>query len=184
MIDEFERVLGRIEKGLKPGGGAKEVQLVQTTLPGQPDLTVFATLGLSNHELNMGNGKTLNIELVTALRDDACLEPIPSLLIDVAEHALREQRCPLRGEIIGPKNNSFVPGADFSAIYFTTPLFRYDEDRMIRRGDGREVYFIWVLAITGAEAKFVRESGWDNFEGLLDEDLTSLFTLPRGSFIA
>lgn len=180
MIAEFERVLGTIKHGFaeEPGPG---FQVTVSDLPETPDLSVYATLGLSNHDVQMPTGST-RIEFVCLIEAGCIHKPFPSLLYDVGEEVLRRHETPLRGDVIGPKN-AFVEGTDFTALYVTSPVFLQEEDLTLRCEGQKPVVLIWLVPITTAEAEFVHLKGWRAFEDLLEQNIPSLVTLPRPSLV-
>lgn len=183
MFDAFERLLGQIETGFVDAETQKlGFQVVRTAFPTNPMLKLYATLGLSNFDLRIDNQSTFNIELITLLSPLADARLIPSLFYDVGDTIVRHRRCPMRGEVIA-KDNAFVPGTDFVAVYFTNPLFLSHADPVICRADGRHVLLLWLVLITSAEAAYANEKGWEALESLMDGDLDRLLDLPRPSFV-
>jgi hypothetical protein len=177
LLEHFEAYLGRVRAGF-PGDESTPpgVQVVRFG-PDQPftGVTTVATLGLSRHYLNQPTQPPVRQELIMHVPEYAQPSNLAGVLLQVADEMLRNQRCLLRGEVVGPRGTLFA-GTAMTAFYAALPVYLPDGFADFVNEDG-PVALTWLVPITDAEAGYVARYGWSAFEDALaveDPDLTDL----------
>lgn len=188
LIEHIERYLGTIQRGWKvsPDGAPMPFQVVECRRTAIDDVIAFITLGLSHTELAMSEcpdcgPRTVRQELLFLARTGGGDLPVPSLLQQVGQEALRQGTAYLRGEVIGPRGPLF--GSRLEALYVAAPVYQPDEFAGCTEVDGTERVIAWLVPITGEEAAFVRSWGWRAFESLLVEKNPDLTDTARLSVV-
>lgn len=177
LLEHFEAYLGQIRAGIQgdettPPG----VQVIRFG-PDQPfaGVTTVATLGLSHHYLNQPAQPPIRQELLMHVPEHGQPPNLAGVLFQVAEGLLRECRCLMRGEVIGPRGTLFA-GTAMTALYAALPVYLPDDFAGYENEDG-PIALTWLVPITDAEAAYVAHHGWSAFEDALvveDPDLTDL----------
>jgi suppressor of fused protein SUFU len=167
LLEHFEAYLGRTRAGIQGDGTTPPgVQVVRFGAD-QPfaGVTTVATLGLSHHYLNQPTQPPVRQELLMHVPEQGQPPNLAGVLFQVAEDLLREPRCLLRGEVIGPRGTLFA-GTAMTALYAALPVYLPDDFAEFANEDG-PVALIWLVA----------QYGWSAFEDALvveDPDLTDL----------
>ena len=184
LIDHFEQFLGPIQDGWSKtaSGVALPFQVVRFARGPTQDTVTFATLGLSRSTLHPpSSGKVIRQELVMLVPERERDAPIPGLLQEVAEDIRNSGHAALRGDVIGPRG-PISPGATTEALYVSLPIY-FPAEFAMYRDNGVENVIAWLIPITSAESKFVRDAGWEAFEERLDQGNVDLTDMKRRSAI-
>jgi hypothetical protein len=179
LIEHVESYLGPIQAGARLREGVQGAQFRERPVAGSSS---FMTLGLSHHVLKQGSGKGIRIELVIACRDNfvESLSPL-SILADVADRVAATHVAPARGTVLGPAGR-FSPRFPMEALYCCNPVY-FDDGLAQFSGFSEPLVIIWLVPITPEEALYVRESGWNAFEYLLETANPDLLDLERPSLV-
>jgi Suppressor of fused protein (SUFU) len=179
LPDHLERFLGIIRGGwTKDADGRKmPFSVVEFANGPRPNTATFSTLGLSKMPLHAETALThVYQELVIVVPDWLRVGPVPGILQQIGQEAIRSGRAVLRGDVIGPRGPLFSADSKMEALYATNPVCFPDEFASYRAGD-RDVVLVWLMPISRNEAEYVRAHGWSRFEEELvkaDLDLTDL----------
>ncbi len=178
ITDHLERHLGSIEQGWSTSATGEKVPFSVVRLSGGLVLKnrkVFATVGLSDHILtSRGSTKRIRQELVFIAPVAFGDRSIPALLQQVGLQALQRHRALLRGDVLGPRGLLFEHG-EMEALYVSIPVYLPEPFASFERTAGETVIMAWLVPISGAEAAFVEQHGWEAFEDQLareDPDLS------------
>jgi len=178
LIEHFERYLGEIEAGWSADvdGDPMPFQVVRFPRGSGGGTISFATVGLSRYPLVSPSGQEIRHEVLmivpAGLRDG----PIPGLLQQLGMESLAADKPLLRGGVIGPRG-ALVPGSEMTAVYVAIPVYFPDEFAVCGEGNSA-VVIVWLVPISTAEAGYVMEHGWRDFEQRLlesDPDLTDIY---------
>jgi len=179
LPDHLERFLGIIRGGwTKDADGRKMSFSVAEFANGpRPNTATFSTLGLSKMPLHAETALThVYQELVIVVPDSLRVGPVPGILQQIGQEAIRSGRAVLRGDVIGPRGPLFSANSQMEAFYAANPLCFPDEFATYREGD-HDLVLVWLMPISRKEAEFIRAHGWSRFEDELmqaDLDLTDL----------
>lgn len=179
IVGHFESHLGQIAGGWSDDEGSGSLQVVR--FPGQPvpDVSCYATLGLSEHVLAMPRGREVRQELVFCAYDRFPAGDVASFLMSFGESLVPGHRALLRGDVIGP-GEAVIPGSSLNAVYASVPVVFDDSFGTYERSTPATVV-VWLIPLSAAEAGFVRQKGWSAFEELLEDADPDLFDLERPS---
>jgi len=108
------------------------------------------------------------------------LQPEANLLA-VAHDLLDSHRALLRGEVVGPAG-PIVPGSVLEAYYCAIPVYFSDSLATFRRTVPGTV-IVWLVPISHAEAHYVWQHGWSQFEDLLVAHDPDLLDVMRPSLV-
>jgi hypothetical protein len=186
IFEHYETYLGEIQGGWSKSADGAEVPFLVVECRGGvlKGVTAFATLGLSRHGLRCANSdKIIHHELLLTAHTSFGKKNIPALLQQIGIEAVERGFAYLRGDVMGPRGKLFA-GKEFEGIYFSIPVCLPDEFAAVATDEGDAVAIAWLVPITRAEAKFVREHGWGEFESLLESKDPDLFDFDRASVVA
>lgn len=147
------------------------------------DTVFFATLGLSDHPLNLSSrpGVLTRQELLIAVPVTFGTRNIPPLLQQLGAIALERGRAFEFGEVISGENRIF-PDWLFRGFYASHPcVIASDAFAECVREDGQRVEFLWMAPLYQREIELVRQEGWRRLEDLfiaMHLDLVDLNRLP------
>jgi Suppressor of fused protein (SUFU) len=144
--------------------------------PQYPNITVYATLGLSNTVLSITDGK-IRHELLFATHARYAEPGYAAVLHVVGAELIRSGIGLLRGETIPPRG-PIADGSSLSALYCSVPTFLPDDANVFKHTIPPTV-FVWLLPITERELSFVISHGWSQFEDELVKQDPDLFDLMR-----
>jgi len=180
LIEHMEMYLGEIQDGWTGASSDHESAFqVARFKNGAIDGHCFSTIGLSNHVVHsVKSGKKFRCELMMMAHDG--VNVLPAILDQVAHEMLDSGVVLLRGDVIGPRGRIFER-SDMSCLYVTNPVYLPDEFCICEVPELGPVLFIWLVPITEAEGNFVRASGWEAFEDLLQDDDPDLLDIYRSS---
>jgi len=184
LVSHLEGTLGRISAGFSKDADKRALPFQIALFEDGPleGTSALCTLGLSNTELKMGNNKSVRQEFLMLFRGKSGFQNLPGILQQVGTEALETGKGHLRGEVIGPRGQ-LVEGSAAEALYIAAPVYFPDEFHVFRPDRGEPIIIVWLVPITRAEAKFVRDRGWDKFEDLLQEHDPDLADLERESMV-
>ncbi len=177
LIEHIESYLGSIDKGWSLKFQSRDIQVVKILNCPSLGVSTYATLGMSDFELNLPNGKVRQ-ELIFSIYDSYDEEDAASFLLTFAESILHSNKGLLRGEVIGP-GDSLVSGAKTNSIYVSIPVVFDERVQVYSGGNGGNVVFAWIMPLQEAEVRHVNESGWNSFEDNLSKVHTDFWDLNR-----
>jgi hypothetical protein len=185
LIDHLERYLGPIAGGWTddPDGNPMPFQLVHNRQAGNGTDT-YGTLGLSEHLLMSPiTGDDHRIELIM-LAPAATNDPTPVLasLLGIGATLIRVHEAPSVGDLfrnVGPLRQ--ISAMD--TLYAGRVLLWPREFADFGEGTSR-VSPLWLMPVSEAEAHYVREHGWSEFEKLLIEHDPDPADFHRPSLVA
>jgi Suppressor of fused protein (SUFU) len=159
VLAHFERHLGATAGGWSQDASGVRLPFDVLRFENAPHggCTSYVTVGLSEHLL----GGRFRLELMMGLQ--ASVDPPLPVLVRVGEEIISRRSALLRGDVVK------VAGA-FEWLYATLPVYYPDG---LAQFDG--VAVVWLVPVSDAEARFVKQRGWDPFEDRLaeaDPDLT------------
>jgi hypothetical protein len=141
-------------------------QIAKFSPPGLPNVSAFATLGLSHHPLTSSrSGKTIRLELLVLTEGSGAERWMPSLLQQLGNAAIENRSAPLRGDVLGP-GGPVIPGAEMTAFYVTSPMYFPDEFATCK-SDSAPTAIAWMVPISTREADLIARIGWQAFEDIL-----------------
>lgn len=183
LIEHLERHCGPIVGGLAGDveGSKAPFQVVQMLRAPMQGAAVLSTLGLSNHALHTATGKKLRIELVMLHRELDRATNLPGVMQQIGAEVLRSHHGPSRGDVFGPRG-PLRPAATVEALYVASPVY-FPESFHFYVPDGATapIVIAWLVPITPAEVRFVRQTGWSQFEKELAKQNPDLLDFRRGS---
>lgn len=143
------------------------------------DVTTYATLGLSDHVLEMAGGRTVRQELLLAVHLRLATADLSKLLFFVAESVIKNHRALLRGEVFS-LGHPIAPGATCCHLYVSLPVVFPEALATYTMSDPSTVC-AWLMPITSAERQAITDRGWSAFEDMLERAEVDLFDLARSS---
>lgn len=205
LVAHFERFLGPSASGWMRSNTGELLPFQVVRWSRGPDVgsVVYSTLGLSRTVMDSGCDAPRQVrqELVMMVTKSLPAEYVLAVFVDAVSVTVRTGRALARGDVLGPvppvspagggagltalpapgRPRSSIWGSEMSALYVADPVYLPDEFARVGVDDGPEVRMAWLVPITSAEARFVREHGWEEFEELLadqDPDLVDVFRVP------
>jgi hypothetical protein len=164
----------------EPEGTGQQVQVVRLPRGPVEGSEVLSTLGLSHHVMHSPHsGKMFRIELVMLYRASEGPRNLPGVIQQVVAEALRDHHCLSRGDVVGPWG-PLREGSSAEALYLSAPAYFPESFAVYTPDDGSvPVAMAWLVPITAAEAVFVRQAGWEQFETELERQNPDLLDLGR-----
>lgn len=107
---------------------------------------------------------------------------VPAVLQQVGVEILGTGRAVLRGDLI-ELGGAVIAGTSMTGLYATLPVYCNDAFASCPVEDGPEVAIVWLVPVHPSEADFVRTSGWQAFEHLLQEQDPDLFDPLRAPLV-
>lgn len=181
IIHHLERHLGEIARGWSDRHGESALQVACFENRPAASVATYATLGLSDHVLRMHAGREVRQEFLFAAYDRFSADEIASFLFAFAESLLPAHRALLRGDVLGPRG-PLIPGATAQAVYAAIPGV-FDDALATYEETMPPTVIAWLVPILPAEAAYVRDAGWEQFEDLLERSDVDLFDLQRASVV-
>jgi hypothetical protein len=169
-VQHLERHVGRISETLSTGADGELLPVTVALLEKGPvqGARTLATVGLSETPLLLAeNGNRVRQELVILFREGFDHQTLPGVLQQIAIETLTLGRALLRGEVLGPRGQ-LVHGYDMTALYVSVPTCFRRSFHVYEPEDEEPVFIAWLFPITTAEARFVEEQGFDEFERELE----------------
>lgn len=160
-------------------GRKHSVDILSCTGSPAEGLTAYATLTLSNHELE-GVENDLRVELVGACRSD--VTAFPQMLSTCAFNVIAN------GALIGPGAvfqgalSFYEPGTTVPNILFTPPFFWDDAPKTLFMPT-RTVAWLLALPISDAEFEHVKTEGFRSLLDLMEEKRPAVFDIHRASVV-
>ena len=181
IAEHLESHLGAIAEGWGSPAGESGVQVVR--FRDQPDagVSTYATLGLSDHILEMTGERRVRQELLVAAHDRFPSGKVASFILTLAESLLTDHRALLRGDVIGPAE-PIIPGSTARAVYATLPVV-YEDSLASYEDITPPGVVVWLLPLLGTEVNYIRTHGWSAFEDRLEATDPDLFDLERESIV-
>lgn len=181
ITKHLEAHLGTIARGWSDENHHQTPSVVRFDNVPEKQVATFSTLGLSAHILKMRDAREVREEFILAVRQPIPQEQILLFIFAAADGLLTDHRALLRGELIGD-GTPIVPGSSCSYAYSAIPTLFADTFH-VDESTTPPTVMVWLIPITAQEATYVKVSGWDAFETLLEERQPDLFDLARGSIV-
>lgn len=181
LIEHIESFLGKISEGWKDNDSDNGLQVVAFREAQSLAETVYMTVGLSRHELVIGENKKVRQELVLPIQGTSESDAVVSLLLALCEQILNHHLGLLRGQVLRlSTDEARVLG--FEAVYCALPVF-LDPTFATFRGSEPPTVIVWVVPIYSSEAAFVDAHGWSAFEELLESKDANLLLADRQAIV-
>lgn len=148
--EHMERFLGTISEGWSDANG-KFTKVLRFDDQPENGIATYATLGLSEYELDLKNGKTIRQELLLSTHASLPSKEVVGVLFYCAECIKERGRAVLRGEVI----NLIYPlfdDASVRAVYATNPT-PFDEGLAEFSNISPPVIFVLLVPITAKEVR-------------------------------
>lgn len=181
LIEHLEHYLGKISEGWRDRNVNNRIQVVCFKNKPFEDIVTYSTVGLSNFELSMNNGRAIRQELVCTAYRNFDGERIASFLSTFAESIISLNRALLRGDVIGP-SAPIIFGSLLNSVYIAVPMI-FDDGLFVLEDTVPETVFPWIIPVLEEEANYVRSNGWSKFEDLLERKNPELWDLHRASIV-
>jgi Suppressor of fused protein (SUFU) len=185
IITHLEKYCGPIVSGWScdPDGARMPFQIVRMERGPIAETITHSTLGLGKIPLkSRSSQKVIRQELVMLSRSTATPQNLPALLQQLGTKALQREYAYLRGDVIGPRGH-LLSNSTVTALYVSVPVYFPEEFANVEAEDGT-VIFAWLVPITDQEARFVSETGWDEFEAKLEQEDPDLLDFRRHSLVS
>lgn len=144
----------------------------------QPDRKAcsYITAGIGRHILEQSSGSRIRQELmITVWEEFESLHPehqLASLSLD-----LIDRHIPIPNNQVIPWSGGVFEGHNFSAVYCTSARHMPEEFEIIE--DDPCLIFVWLIPIYPEEQAFINESGWSEFEKIIENEQPDFFNLKR-----
>lgn len=182
FIEFLESHLGEMAGGSHfAESPATSVNVVRFENQPVANAVTYVTTGMSHHSLHQLEGPELRVELMGCVWSRFRESGFDALLYALAEETLARHHAPSEGSVVGPRG-PIVDGSELEAFIFLSPFY-FDESFGAFDHESEPVLLIWPVPITAAEAAFVAEEGWDEFERLLLSRDPDLLDLHRPSIV-
>jgi Suppressor of fused protein (SUFU) len=176
-LEHLEHFLGPVHRGWSSNEAPPGVQV--GLFRGQPfeDNATYATIGLSDHQLQMKGGRGVRQELVFSVHDRYLSDEWPALLFFVAERLLRGHQALLRGDVV-PLSSPLRQGSRAQCLYTSNPVISHDGFAALEATEPPTV-FAWLFPIVESERKLILSKGWGEFEARLEDKNPDLLDVMR-----
>ena len=174
--EHMERFLGTISEGWSDATGEFTKVLRFDNRP-ENGIATYATLGLSEDELDLKNKRTVRQELLLSAHASLPNNEIANFLLYCAEHIKKRGRAALRGEVIDFLY-PLVDGATVSAVYATNPTL-FDDGLAEFSNVSPPVIFALLVPITAKEVSLIGIHGWNWFENSLEAQNPDIWDFKR-----
>lgn len=181
LINHIEKYLGKITSG-ESITSEEYGKLQFLKFQNQPfeNIVTYSTLGLSNHILNIKDGKDVRMELIASVNNTEEDSFVNDLLLYVATNMLINHKAILRGQVIPIPNN--ILGNSFESVYVSIPVV-FEEEFASLKGAEPDVIFAWIFPLFKNEADFIQKEGWKKFEDYLQEnEIDNFWDLNRAEY--
>lgn len=175
----LEAVLGPMIQGWSPTGEPAGVHVVLFGHQPLDGTVTYATLGLSQHVLDMPKGRSVRQELLLAVQAGSAMDDFSKLLLHVAESVVGTHRALLRGDVF-PLGHPIVRGSSCCHLYVSLPVV-FPEGLATCDSTEPPTVFAWLVPVTDREEREIRTVGWSRFEDKLERADVDLFDLARSS---
>src|SRR5262245_53485305 len=139
----LERYLGPIAAGWKPAGGPVDVRVCLFQDQPTAGALTYSTLGLSNHELEMAQERSVRQELVMATHVRFSHHDIPNLLFHLVDSVIQHHCALLHGEVIS-LGYPVIPGSPCEHLYVSLPVV-FPENFAVCRDTLPYTVFAWLF---------------------------------------
>lgn len=173
----MERFLGTISEGWSDDVTGKFTKVLRFNDQPENGISTYATLGLSEDELDLRNGRTVRQELLLSVHASLPNNEIASFLHCCAERLKERGRAALRGEVIDFRC-PLVDGATVSAVYATNPT-PFDDGLAEFSNVSPPVIFALLVPITAKEVSLIGIHGWNWFENSLETQNPDIWDFKR-----
>ncbi|MDO3529684.1 suppressor of fused domain protein [Ralstonia pseudosolanacearum] len=182
LIEHLEQYLGPLAEGWtdsNPQAKNKNIRIVRFRDVPYEGTSTFATLGLSDRIVDLGDGRTVRQELLFAVHDCYPAEQVASFLLTFAGFVQSRQGALLRGDVIGP-SAPLIPGVAANALYASIPAI-FPEEIGTYSMSSPPTVLIWLIPLVGEDSVLVKSRGWSEFEDMLEAENPDLLDLNRSS---
>jgi hypothetical protein len=180
LVKHIETHLGRIEQGWSTNE-SDNIQILKIRNKPTLGVSIYSTLGLSNHILQMPKRRRVRQELICICRESFNSSGLVSFLYTLGESVLNSHTALLRGQVIGP-NQPIMNETTMSAVYSAIPVV-LDEAFATYRLSSPPTVFVWLIPLYAEEAIYIGTNGWDAFENLLVKEDPDLYDLKRQQLV-
>lgn len=137
----------------------------------------YATIGLSEYEINLfNNKKRLRVELLGAC--DEKEKFFANILATTALKIMQNKKCSY-GDIIQNVISEYKADSEMKHIYLTNP-FLWEGFETLEFSD-RFVTWLLIVPISDKEKDYAIENGWEALEKKFEEHNIDIFNLKRKS---
>ena len=185
VLEHIENTLGKISA--VASGQDEEGNDLPFDLALIPDCpaegaTTIVTVGLSDTEVAQSSGGKIRQEFVFCAYQRYGTEwfsEFMKVMGYVCDAILKDGQAVASGDVFD-LGSPIAPGSRVSALYFSDPLYHIEDFWKLETAKG-EVFFGWMLPITGDEMAFLSEKGPDELDRAFTEQEPDLMDLGRES---
>ncbi|WP_460353096.1 suppressor of fused domain protein [Actinoallomurus acanthiterrae] len=172
----MERRLGRLAEGWTTGPDSRRMpfrigHFQEGVLSG---VDTYATIGLSKYGFKASNSeKEIHQEILIGVHSAYASESLVGAVYELGMRVVNHGRPILRGEII-ESSGSLVPQSRLDVFYAAIPVYYDDDFSGVDLESGNRAVMVWAVPIASAEADYIAQAGWLDFEKRLiaqDPDL-------------
>jgi len=181
LVGHLESRLGRIAYGWStdPAGEDVPFQVARFEREDKQGPLSFATIGLSQCSLtSRTSGRRLRLELLLCMDEQHGERNVPLLLQEIGLHLIESETALLRGDSF-QSSSLLIDGTQMKGFYVTMPVYFDDAFASCLLDEGREAAIVWLVPVHGSELEFIRQSGWEAFERLLEQEDPNLYDVHR-----
>lgn len=178
LVAHFEAFMGPVRSGwmTAPTGEPMPFQVVRWSRGADVGSLAYSSLGLSRHPLAGPTDEPVRQELLVLATPGLPVEYVLTVMTEAGHAALGRRRALRRGQVLGPVAPP-VPGSAMAALYVARPVY-FPDELATWHSEAGDVDVQWLVPISGREAAYVRDHGWEAFEELLaaqDPDLVDVY---------
>ncbi|WP_258047698.1 suppressor of fused domain protein [Burkholderia pseudomallei] len=144
--------------------------------------STYATIGLSDHLLELADGRQVRQELLFAAHDNYASDAIASFLLSFSEFVRSKSWALARGDVVGP-SAALIPGVAVNSVYACPPVI-FPEGLGLYSGSSPSTIIAWLVPLTGDEGSAAKRIGGDSFEEMLERSNPDLLDLNRPGIIS
>lgn len=183
LVEHLESTLGPIRGGFANDADGVRLPFQIAQFDGGPiaDMVTLVSLGFSEHRLRHAHSR-IRQELLLAARPRFMPGNLPGIVQQVALKAIESDAAIGVAEVL-ERRGEIVAGTSMTALYALPPVYFSDDFHVHQSSSGEQVFIVWLVPITAAEASFVREQGHEAFEDMLEKLDPDLLDLSRASIV-
>lgn len=118
IIEHFEKFLGPVQQGWRETNAQEnDPRLMVVRFSNTPfeAASTYATIGLSDHLLELADGRQVRQELLFAAHDNYASDEIASFLLSFSEFVRSKSWALARGDVVGP-SAALIPGVAVNSV--------------------------------------------------------------------
>lgn len=185
IIEHFEKFLGPVQQGWRETNAQEnDLRLMVVRFSNTPfeAASTYATIGLSDHLLELADGRQVRQELLFAAHDNYASDAIASFLLSFSEFVRSKSWALARGDVVGP-SAALIPGVAVNSVYACPPVI-FPEGLGLYSGSSPSTIIAWLVPLTGDEGSAEKRIGGDSFEEMLERSNPDLLDLNRPGIIS